>query len=152
MEDLTMSSLTKFGACAAMALALAAFASAEDKKKDAAKEVVINIVEDGPKAKYVKEGEKEQKDVTVTVGQKVTWKNKGDLPHTATSKTKGDDNKPVFDTAKIDVGGSKSITFDEELYKKLGGKDGKDVEAVYFCKFHGEANMKSKIVLKAKKE
>jgi plastocyanin len=145
---------TKCGAGLMFLLGLAAALLAADDKKEAAKEVVINIKGGGGKAKYVKEGDDDQKDVTVTVGQKVTWNNeKGNAPHTATSKLKADD-KEVFDTGRLKGGESKTIEFDETLYKKAGGKDGKDVELEYYCTIHGEKNMKSKIVLKppAKKE
>lgn len=140
--------LRTFGAGLVFLLSLMAVAVAaqdeKDKKKDA-KEVVINIKGDGGNGMYVKEGDGDQKDVTVTVGQKVTWKNGGNAPHTATSKLKADD-KAVFDTGRLNAGESKSIEFEEALYKKAGGKDGKDVELEYFCKFH--PNMKSKIILK----
>jgi plastocyanin len=129
-------------------MAVAVTADDEKKKKEQATEVIINIKGPGAKGKYVKDGDNEQKDVTVTVGQKVTWKNeKGNAPHTATSKLKVDD-KAVFDTEKLVGGDNKTIVFDEALYKKAGGKDGKEVELEYYCRIHGENNMKSKIILK----
>jgi plastocyanin len=142
--------LTKVGVCLGFLLALVAIPlAAEGGKREQAKEVVINIKGPGAKAKYIKEGDDDQKDVTVMVGQKVTWKNaEGNAPHTATSKLKACD-KEVFDTGKLKGGDSKSINFDEALYKKAGGKDGKDVELEYYCRIHGEINMKSKIILKA---
>lgn len=143
--------LTKFGTGLLILLAWAVSATAEDekeKKKEQAKEVVIHIKHPGAQAKYIKEGDTEQKDVTVVVGQKVTWKNAtGNAPHTATSKLKVED-EALFDTKKLNGGDNKTVDFDEALYKKAGGKDGNAVELIYFCRIHGENNMKSKIILK----
>src|SRR5262245_60153748 len=96
---------TKYGVGLVVLVALVAVARAaedeKDKKKEQAKEVVINIKGAGAHAKYIKEGDDDQKDVTVTVGQKVTWKNEKDnAPHTATSKLKVGD-KEVFNTGKL---------------------------------------------------
>jgi plastocyanin len=134
--------------CVVALLALTAFvAVAAEGDKETPKEVIINIVGGGADAKYIKEGDDEQKAVAVTVGQKVTWKNKGAFPHTATSKKKGDKG-PLFDTKRLKKGESKSIEFDTKLYEAAGGKDGKEVELEYFCEIHGEEMMKSSLKLK----
>lgn len=121
-------------------------AGADDKKKDAADEVVINITGNGGKAKYIKAGDTAAKDVTVVVGQTVKWVNKGNKTHTATSSLKVGD-KAVFDTGDLRANASGSVTFDEQKYKDAGGKDGKAVTLEYYCTVHGKENMKSNLIL-----
>jgi len=144
--------------CGAILLALLTVgvrgAATEDKgkKKAVPKEIVIYIVGPGGMAKYCKAGDTTQKDVTVIVGQTVKWVNKGDQPHTATSKKETKDGKPLFDTkeikrAKCDKYDSRSITFDEKLFKAAGGTPGGAVKLEYYCDIHPK--MKSRIILKA---
>jgi plastocyanin len=137
--------------CLAAALALATVAGltlAQDKdkagKKDD-KEVVITIAGKGAASKYFDDKGKNEP-VTVTVGQKVTWVNKSSAPHTATSDKEKEKHKPVFTTKTLKKGESDSVTFDEAMYKALGGKDGKDLEVTYLCEVH--PSMQGKLILK----
>ena len=60
----------------------------------------------------------EPNEVTVNVGDTVTWTNEGDAPHTAT------DRDGAWDTGTVDPGGSASITFETAgTYE-------------YFCEIH----------------
>jgi plastocyanin len=60
------------------------------------------------------------KDLQITVGTKVTWTNKDDVPHTATSS----DDPKVFDSKTIDTDDHFSFTFTKPgTYK-------------YYCKVH----------------
>jgi plastocyanin len=60
------------------------------------------------------------KELTVAVGAKVTWVNKDDVPHTATSS----DDPRVFDSKTLDTDDKYSFTFTKPgTYK-------------YFCKVH----------------
>ncbi len=139
----------RFLTCGAVLLSLTALivVAAEDKKKDKDDVIVINIEGKGKNSKYIKEGDKEQKDVTVIVGQTVKWVNKSNAPHTATSDLKVKD-KPLFDTKRLnpkDKPTEASILFDEQKYKDAGGKDGKPVPLSYHCEIHPE--MMSNIIL-----
>jgi plastocyanin len=59
-------------------------------------------------------------EITVGVGTKITWVNKDDVPHTATST----DKPPVFDSKTLDTDQKFSFTFTHTgTYK-------------YFCKVH----------------
>jgi plastocyanin len=140
----------------ALVFAGVALGDGKDKKEDA-KEVVINIEGKGGQSKYIEQGKTKQEPVTVTVGQKVTWKNMSKAPHTATSD-KMKDNKPLWTTKnpikgkaddKVD---SDSVTFDQKLFEALGGKEGEDLKVDYHCEIHEE--MKAQLVLKmpAKKD
>jgi len=144
--------------CGAILLALLTLgvggAAMENKgeKKALPKEIVIYIVGKGPKGKYVKAGDTTQKDVTVIVGQTVKWVNKGNRPHTATSKKTKEGGKPLFTTkeikpAKGDKYDSDSITFDEKMFKAAGGTPGGSVTLEYYCNIPHP--MKSRIILKA---
>ena len=88
--------------------------------------------------------------MSVTVGQSVKWTNKSDVAHTATSKLKDKDKKPLFTTKKLETGDSDKIQFDDKLYKALGGKDDEEIEVMYYCKYH--SHMKSSIKLKPAKK
>ncbi len=139
--------------CCASALALATLAGVavspaapQRQTKAAGEKVVINITAGGAKAKYVKEGEKEQKPVVVTVGQTVVWKNTDDDTHTATHKPK-EGGKALFDTGEIDGGKSKEVVFDQKLFEAAGGKAGGQVELDYRCTLH--PRMRASIVLKS---
>jgi plastocyanin len=60
------------------------------------------------------------KELTITIGTKVTWVNKDDVPHTATST----DRPVVFDSKVLDTDQSYSFTFSSPgTYK-------------YYCKAH----------------
>jgi plastocyanin len=60
------------------------------------------------------------RELTVTAGTKVTWVNKDDVPHTATSS----DNTPAFDSKALDTDDKYSFTFTKPgTYR-------------YFCKVH----------------
>ena len=60
------------------------------------------------------------KELTIAVGTKVTWVNKDDVPHTATSS----DDPPAFDSKALDTDDKYSFTFTKPgTYK-------------YFCKVH----------------
>jgi plastocyanin len=99
------------------------------------------------KMRYIKEGDKEQKPVTVKVGQTVVWKNTDACDtHTATSVAKKD-GKPIFDTDDIESGKSAKIVFDQKLFEAAGGKAGGQVELPYVCTYHKQG--KSSIILKA---
>ncbi len=135
------------------ALAIGSAATPGDKgePKNGAPEIVINITGDGDMAKYIKEGDKDQLPVAVTVGQTVNWKNKGNKKHTATSKLKVGD-KPLFNTGTLKSGESKSITFNKKMFEDAGGTVGGQVNLDYICLIHGEAKMKSSIILKSAEE
>src|SRR5262245_61550195 len=129
----------------AVLAALGAFifapALAAEDSKDAA--VVIHI---DKKMRYIKEGDTEQKPVTVTVGQAVVWKNLDEsAAHTATSRLKGMDGKPLFDTGKIEGGKSAKVVLDIKIYEAAGGKGGAKVELEYHCTLHPRG--KSKLLL-----
>ena len=124
-------------------------AAAADNKKAADDAVVIHIVSADDTWKYVKQGDDEQKPVTLFVGQTVRWQNDDeDMEHTATSKLKGKDGKRIFDTKKINSKRSKEIVFDEALFKSAGGQPGGEVKLEYYCSFHPR-QMSSAIVLKS---
>src|SRR5438045_515822 len=127
---------------AVLAAAPAAPAGDKDKPKQDPNEVLIVITGPGGDAKYIKDGDKEQKDVVVTVGQKVTWRNDGNKAHTATS-TKQVGGKPLFNTDTLKAKESKTITFDQKLFDDAGGTAGGEVKLEYFCQIHGPAKMKS---------
>jgi plastocyanin len=137
-----------------LALAAAAFAVfATDapglgggKKDDI---IVINMKGTGAQS-YVRDGDKDTKPVTVKVGQKVKWVNLHDDTHTATSVAKDKDGKEIFDTDDIDPKESKTIVFDEALFKRAGGKPGEKVELKYICTYH-KKTMESKIILESGK-
>jgi plastocyanin len=101
--------------------------------------------------KYIKEGDKESKPVTVMVGQTVTWINKHSKVHDATSaKTKDgkDDGEPIFETDPIKPGKSASYKFDQKVFEAFGGKKGGEVTIDYICSIHPD--MKGKLILKSK--
>ena len=118
-------------------------AHADEKTKDP--DIVINITGPGAGAKYIKDGDAEEKEVIVKVGQTVRWVNKGTVSHTATSFLKAE-NKPVFDTDVIDADDSADVKFDGALFTKAGGKAGGEVELKYFCRRH-PAQMKNGKIL-----
>ena len=60
------------------------------------------------------------KEVTVSAGTTVTWVNKDDVPHTATSKS----DPPAFDSKALDTDDSYSFTFT------------RPGTYAYFCKVH----------------
>ena len=130
-------------------ISILAAAAAENKKADD-DAVVIHIASaDDDTWKYVKQGDDEQKPVTLFVGQTVRWQNDDeDMEHTATSKLKGKDGKRIFDTKKINSKGSKEIVFNEALFKSAGGQPGGEVKLEYYCSFHPR-QMSSVIVLKS---
>ncbi len=69
-------------------------------------------------------------ELTISVGTKVTWTNKDDVPHTATSS----DDPPAFDSKTIDTDDKYSFTFTKTgTYK-------------YFCKVH--PHMTATIIVK----
>jgi subtilisin family serine protease len=141
--------------CVSTALAAGLFtfpeasSSAQDKKK-AGDVVVINIVGDGPAAKYIEEGKAKQEPVMVVVGQKVRWNNQGDRKHTARHKPANATDPRLFDTGQIKKGeASKDILLDEALFKKAGGGPATpEVKLEYECENH-PAQMFSTITLKA---
>jgi plastocyanin len=121
-----------------------AVAGSDQKASDDA--VVINITGNGPSAKYVKEGDTEEKPVAVQVGQTVKWVNKGNLQHSATSfKNQGE--KPIFDTGLIEPAESKEIKFDSDLFASAGGTTGGQVELTYFCTKHPTFMKNGKLIL-----
>src|SRR5438128_2469809 len=94
------------GVAALIAVAVLVAVAAEDKddkdkKKDKDDPIVINIKDKGGKSKFIKEGDDDQKDVTVTVGQTVKWVNVSNAPHTATCDVMAND-KPIFRTPEMD--------------------------------------------------
>jgi len=141
--------LAGIAALIAVAVLVAVAAEDKDKKKDKDDVIVINIKGKGGKSKFIKEGDDDQKDVTVTVGQTVKWVNVSNAPHTATCDVKAND-KPIFRTPEMDPDDkdkkSASVTFDKQKYDDAGGKDGKPVDLPYHCEIH--PSMKSKIILK----
>jgi plastocyanin len=129
--------------CLLLASALPAEEKPGGKKGEGA--IVILITAE---MKYIKEGDKVQKPITVKVGETVVWKNTDPCEaHTATSKLKKD-GKPVFDTGDIAAGKSAKIVFDRKLFESLGGKAGGQVEIDYLCTIH-PAKGRAKIILKS---
>jgi len=109
--------------------------------------IVINITKGGMDAKYVKQGESEQKPVEVAVGQTIRWVNTdADSSHTATSTAKGSDGTPLFDTSFLNGKSEKAIVFTRDLFKAAGGQPGKSIELEYFCRVH-TPKMKSSLTL-----
>ena len=128
------------------ALVTFAWAAAGNDQKASDDTVVINITGNGPSAKYLKEGDTEEKPVAVHVGQTVKWVNKGNLEHSATSfKNNGD--KPIFDTGLIEAMQSKEITFDSDSFVSAGGTTGGQVELTYFCTKHPTLMKNGKLIL-----
>jgi plastocyanin len=62
----------------------------------------------------------EPRELTISVGATVTWKNADDIPHTATSK----DDPQTFDSGPLDTDDSFSFTFT------------KPGTYAYYCKVH----------------
>lgn len=108
--------------------------------------VVINIEGSGSAAKYILEGDTEQKPVVVLVGQAVVWHNKDTVKHTATEGTP-DADKHLFDTGDIKKGASAKIVFDQQLFQRAGGTPGGEVTLKYYCDIHHQ--MKSSLILKS---
>jgi plastocyanin len=137
----------------ALGLSLLAFgcivAAGGDEPRDQA--IVINIVGPAGKAKYIKEGEKEEKPVDVNVGQTVRWVNKGTMEHSVTSFLKKDD-KPVFNTGLFNPEDQREIKFDRDIYTKAGGKPGEEVELKYFCTKHPTSMRNGQINLYDRRE
>jgi plastocyanin len=128
------------------ALVTFAWAAAGNDQNASDETVVINITGNGPNAKYLKEGDTEEKPVAVHVGQTVKWVNKGNLQHSATSfKNKGD--KPIFDTDLIEPMQSKEITFDSDLFASAGGTTAGQIELTYFCTKHPTLMKNGKLTL-----
>jgi plastocyanin len=77
-------------------------------------------------------------DITIGVGETVTWTNMDFLPHTATSGDPGDaDAGSIFDSGTLTLGRSFSHTFDEAG------------EFVYFCEFHPTMMRDAKVIVEA---
>ena len=115
-------------------------------KKEADKVIIIKDYKYIEQARFNKE-EKEQTPVEVNVGQTVVWKNLDGDAHTARSDAQGDLEKgAIFNTKAIKSGGeSKVISFDEELFKRAGGKPGGSIEIKYHCQYHAE--MKDAVIV-----
>ena len=111
-----------------------------------AADVTIHITGLGTAAKYIKEGDTEQKDVTVKVGQTVKWANDVMTNKTHTATCKDATGQVIFDTDDLVVGASKDVVMDRTLFVKAGGVAGSKVELNYVCARH-PATMKSKIIL-----
>lgn len=118
-----------------------------------AQDVVIHIVPPPPPqsaalAKYIKEGDPAQMDVTVYVGQTVRWINDAIPTHTASSKLKDDAGNRIFHTGNITGGQHKDIVFDQAKYQAAHGVAGGQLELPYICTVHSaEGAMNSKIIL-----
>lgn len=136
-----------YGFAVAMTTLLAAPVASRNANADDAI-VTINIVGAGGRAKYIAEGETEQKQVTVAVGQTVRWSNgPQSAAHTATATMKDADGRVIFDTGTIRRNEQADVLLDRELYERAGGKVGGSVVLEYFCVIHGIENMKSSILL-----
>ena len=109
--------------------------------------IVINITGTGPRAKYVRDGDTEEKPVLVQVGQTVKWVNNGNLQHSATSFMQNKSGNPIFDTDLIEPTHSKEIKFDSALFTSAGGTPGGQVQLTYFCTIHPVQMKNGKIVL-----
>lgn len=125
-----------------LALGLGAAAAGDDL-------VVLHITGAGSRADYILEGQSVEEPVHVKVGQTVRWANdRGTTaPHTATSSMTDADGVPIFDTGRIDRGEEADVLMDSGLFKAAGGTAGGSINLEYFCDIHGNANMKSSLVL-----
>jgi plastocyanin len=133
--------------------ALAAVALAEDekdKRKDDAKVVMIDIEGKGGNSLYILRGAAKDKQVpiNVNVGQKVTWTNNSKAPHTVTSDKKGKDGNPVFISKELEKGDTFSVTFDDAMFKALGGNAGEQLTTTYHCDVHPDKMKNVKLILK----
>jgi plastocyanin len=122
-------------------------AAAVNDDKASGEIIVINITGDGPNAKYIRDGDTQEKPVVVNVGQTVKWVNNGDLQHSATSFTQNQSGHPIFDTNLIDPMQSKEIKFDSKLFTSAGATAGGQVQLTYFCTKHPGLMKNGKIVL-----
>src|SRR5215207_5736857 len=68
----------------------------------------------------IKDSAFEPKQITINVGDTVTWTNEGPSPHTASA-----DEADSFDSGNLDKGATYSETFDEAG------------TFAYYCKYHG---------------
>ncbi len=75
-------------------------------------------------------------EITIQVGESVTWTNQDIVPHTATSGNPGDDDLgSVFQSANLFQGGTFTHTFDEAG------------EFVYFCEVHPGMMRDAKVIV-----
>src|SRR4051812_22414634 len=82
------------------ALLLAQLGAGEEKPEKAGKNVTVKM----------KDNSFDPKEITIEVGDTITWMNTGDNPHTATSDKKDDPN--AFDTKDVASGkSSKPVEF-----------------------------------------
>ncbi len=115
-----------------------------------AREVKVRLVGAGPNARYIEEGQTEQRPVSVDVGDTVIWANEGNLTHTATAENQR--GNLLFDTGDIRSGTpgapppvSDPIQMTAALFANAGGQPGGSVLIEYFCDHH--AQMQSSLVL-----
>ncbi|MBL9081784.1 MAG: tyrosinase family protein [Planctomycetales bacterium] len=102
----------------------------------AARDVRIRITGNGPAATYIEEGQTVQRPVNVAIGDRITWINGGNAPHTATAEN--DDGDRIFDTGDIAPGQSATpIEVTQALYAAAGGAPASSVVVEYFCRRHG---------------
>jgi hypothetical protein len=92
----------------------------------------IQITNEDQALKFVEQGEKKAKAVTVVVGQTVRWENKCTQDYRVVSDLKVE-GKPLFDTGVIKPGEHKDILMDFQMYRKAGGKPANVVK----FKYHG---------------
>jgi FtsP/CotA-like multicopper oxidase with cupredoxin domain/peroxiredoxin/plastocyanin len=111
------------------------------------KPIVINVSGTGGQSKYIKEGDSEQRPVTVTVGQTVRWVNKSDAAHSATQGSPGD-TVHLFDTGILQPMGRAERQFTEKLFTAAGGEPGGEVTLLYYCRKHPSSMREAKIILR----
>ncbi len=77
-------------------------------------------------------------EITINVGETVTWTNMDIVPHTATSGNPGDaDLGSVFKSERLGINGSFEHTFDEPG------------EFIYFCEVHPNMMLDAKVIVQA---
>ena len=77
-------------------------------------------------------------EITINVGETVTWTNMDIVPHTATSGNPGDaDLGSVFQSARLGINDSFTHTFDEAG------------EFIYFCEVHPVMMRDAKVIVQA---
>ena len=77
-------------------------------------------------------------EITISLGESVTWTNMDFIPHTATSGNPGDDDLgAVFRSARLSQGATFTHTFSEAG------------EFVYFCEVHPVMMRDAKVIVQA---
>lgn len=99
--------------------------------------IQIQIVGPGSNAEFIKVGDEEPMPVSVTIGDRIEWINRGNRPHTATASLETDRSQILFDTGELLPGDtSDPIEITQELFQTAGGVAGETLKLEYVCDFH----------------